>query len=201
MKMKKQVVLGTKNQDKLRELQLLLKRSRIQVLSLKDFPRCVEPKEDGRTFEANARKKAFFYSKHTKLPVLADDSGLVVNALKGKPGVYSARFAGDNCTYADNNQKLLGMLKNVQRIKRKARFVCVMALYDDGKFVKTVRGECGGRIAFESRGKNGFGYDPVFIPKGFSKSFAELPLNIKNKISHRGKALRAAQHAILRYFN
>lgn len=190
--MKKQIVLGTKNQDKLRELQRLLKGSGIEVLSLQDFPHCADVKEDGRTFEANARKKARVYSKHTRSLTLADDSGLMVNYLRGKPGVYSARFAGPGCTYHDNNQKLLRLLKKIPAARRVAKFVCVMALCDKGRLTQTVKGECWGKIAFSERGKNGFGYDPVFVPRGFSKTFAELKSHTKNRISHRGKALRAA---------
>ncbi len=194
-----QVVLGTKNKHKLHELELLLKGSPVRVLSLGDFPRCPEAVEDGRTFEANAKKKARLYSKHTKRPALADDSGLMVNCLNGKPGVYSARFAGKNCSYEENNRKLLKLLKGLPPSKRKAKFVSVIAFYDNGKFIQTVRGECAGSIALESRGVHGFGYDPVFIPRGFSKTFAELAPSTKNKISHRFRALRKIKKAILNY--
>ncbi len=197
--MKKQIVIGTKNKDKLRELQALLKGTGVNVLSLRDFPHCPEAHENGRTFEANARKKARLYSKHTKMLTIADDSGLMVSTLKGKPGVYSARFAGPGCNYEDNNRKLLRLLKNLPRSKRKAKFVCVIAIYDKGKFIKAVRGECRGSIAAEIKGKNGFGYDPVFIPEGFSKTYAELKPAAKNRVSHRGKALRAAVKEILAY--
>ncbi|HLD76463.1 MAG TPA: RdgB/HAM1 family non-canonical purine NTP pyrophosphatase [Candidatus Norongarragalinales archaeon] len=186
------ITLGTKNKDKLRELQKLLKGVSIRVRSLVDFPKHRDVMENGKTFEANARKKARLYSRHTKGLVLADDSGLMVSSLKGKPGVYSARFAGPDCTYHDNNRKLLRLLSRVPKTKRRAKFVCVMALYDNGRFVNTVRGECRGTIAFEEKGGNGFGYDPVFIPDGFSKTFAELSPRVKNKISHRGKALKKA---------
>ncbi|MBI4432374.1 MAG: RdgB/HAM1 family non-canonical purine NTP pyrophosphatase [Candidatus Omnitrophica bacterium] len=191
------VVLGTQNPDKLKELQSLLKGTSIQVLSLKDFPGAPEVEETGKTFEANARKKARAYSRHTGCLTLADDSGLMVAILNDKPGVYSARFAGPGCSYADNNAKLLRLLKNTSEAKRKAKFVSVVAIYSAGRFVGVVKGECHGKIAHESRGKNGFGYDPVFIPKGFKKTFAELPRGVKNKISHRGKALRAAKMKVL----
>ncbi len=192
LRAKKEIVLGTNNRDKLRELKKLLRGSGIKVLSLRDFPKCAKAAENGRTFEANARKKARYYSIHTRRLTLADDSGLMVSYLNGKPGVYSARFAGPGCTYHDNNRKLLRLLARVPKAKRRAKFVCVMALYDNGRFVNTVRGECQGTIAFEEKGKNGFGYDPVFIPDGFSKTFAQLPPRVKNKISHRGKALKKA---------
>ena len=197
--MTKQIVLGTKNKDKLRELQALLKGAKIRVQSLADFADCPEVAEDGRTFEANARKKARFYSLHTKSLLLADDSGLMVNALNGKPGVYSARFAGDHCTYLDNNKKLLQLLDGKPASKRKAKFVSFMALYDKGRFIAGVKGECFGGIAFEARGNKGFGYDPVFIPDGFAKTFAEIAPASKNKISHRGKALQKAKKEILKH--
>ena len=192
------LVVGTKNKDKRREIEALLKGAPIEVLSLADFPACPDVKEDGRTYEANAKKKARAYSKVTKRLTLADDSGLGVTRLNGRPGVYSARFAGAGCTYQGNNRKLLKLLKGLPDAQRAAKFVCVMALYDNGRFIETVRGECAGKIAHAVRGANGFGYDPVFIPKGFSKTFAELSAAEKNKISHRGKALRLAKKAVLR---
>ncbi|OGW81357.1 MAG: non-canonical purine NTP pyrophosphatase, RdgB/HAM1 family [Omnitrophica bacterium RIFCSPHIGHO2_02_FULL_51_18] len=197
--MKHTVVIGTKNKNKLKEFQALLRGSGVRVLSLKDFPGCKDVKEDGKTFEANTRKKARAYAIHTGLLTLADDSGLVVRRLKGKPGVYSARFAGIGCTYRDNNRKLLRLLKHVPASKRKAKFVSVIALFYGKKCVGGARGECRGRIAFEERGRNGFGYDPVFIPAGFSKTYAELSRETKNKISHRGKALRPAKKIILKF--
>ncbi len=197
--MKKQLVLGTKNKDKLRELKRLMKGSGIKVLSLQDFTKGKEAAETGKTFDANARIKARAYSRHTQALTLADDSGLMINALNGKPGVYSARFAGPGCAYQDNNAKALRLLKNTPAAKRKAKFVCVMALYDAGKFVASVRGECAGKIAFAARGKNGFGYDPIFIPRGRTKTYAQLSKSSKNKISHRARALRAAIKVILKY--
>lgn len=193
---RKTVILGTKNQDKLRELQRLLAGSGIRAVSLRDFPKRKEVVEDGRTFEENARKKARIYSKHSKGLVLADDSGLMVSYLKGKPGVYSARFAGPGCNYRDNNRKLLRLLKTISGPKRAAKFVCVIALCDKGRFVGVVRGDCRGRIAPAEKGKNGFGYDPVFIPNGFSKTYAELSPKTKNRISHRGQALRKAKRLL-----
>ena len=132
---------------------------------------------------------------------MADDSGLMVNFLRGKPGVYSARFAGKDCTYRDNNRKLLRLLQKVQGKKRAAKFVCVIALYNQGRFVGTVRGECAGKIAAREKGKSGFGYDPVFMPRGSSKTFAELGPQIKNRISHRSKALQKAKKIILKYLS
>ena len=197
--MKALLVVGTHNADKRRELKGLLKGAPLRILSLDDFPKCPEAVENGRTFVANAEKKARLYSRFTRSLAMADDSGLMVARLRGAPGVYSARFAGENCTYQDNNRKLLRLLKNVPPAKRSAKFVCVIAIYQNGRRVQTVRGECPGKIAFEERGKSGFGYDPVFIPQGNSKTFAQMGPSAKARVSHRGKALRAAKKAVLRY--
>lgn len=177
-----------------------MRGSGIRVLSMNDFDHCPDVKETGRTFLANAKLKARAYARHTGALTLADDSGLMIAALNGKPGVYSARFAGPGCTYLDNNQKVLKLLRNKPAPKRAAKFVSVIAVYDGKKFLGSVKGECRGRIAFEIKGKNGFGYDPVFIPSGFSKTYAQLPRAQKNRISHRGRALRKAKALILRYF-
>lgn len=197
--MKKTLVIGTKNIDKMKEIQSLLKSAKIAVKTMRDFPKCPEAVEDGRTFEANARKKARAYSLHTRSLVLADDSGLMVFVLNGKPGVYSARFAGEGCTYQDNNKKLLSLLEKKRPGQRKAKFVSVMALYDAGKPVAVVKGECHGVITDQIRGKNGFGYDPVFIPQGFKKTFSEITRQQKNSVSHRSRALAKAKKEILRY--
>lgn len=194
------VVIGTKNKNKLRELRALLKGSGIRVLSLADFPGCPDVKETGRTFEANARKKARHFALHTGLLTLADDSGLEVDCLNGKPGVYSARFAGRGCAYHDNNRMLLRLLRNVPGMKRGARFVCVIAIYKGKRCVGVARGECAGRIADKERGRRGFGYDPVFIPRGLKKTFAELPVRVKNCISHRGRALQATKRILFEIF-
>jgi XTP/dITP diphosphohydrolase len=197
--LKKSIVLGTKNQDKVAELSHLLKGSGIHVLSLNNFPGQKDMRETGTTFAANARQKARFYSKRTGLLTLADDSGLMVSALNGKPGVYSARFAGPGCTYTDNCKKLLRLLAAKKGTARRAKFVSVIAIYDKGKFADVVRGECAGMIAEEAKGKNGFGYDAVFIPDGSKKTFAEMSPAEKNKVSHRGKALRGAVKILRNY--
>lgn len=186
----KKLVIGTSNKDKLAELRSLTRGMRIKVMSIADFGTPPEVIEDGETFIANASKKARIYSEFCGELTLADDSGLCVNALDGKPGVYSARYAGENCSYQDNNKKLIQALKGVPPTKRGARFVSVVALYKNGKRVKVIRGECVGRIAEAISGGNGFGYDPIFIPKGESKTFAEISKAKKNMLSHRGKALR-----------
>ena len=193
------VVLATQNKDKLRELQGLMRGTRVKVRSLSEFPKSPSVREDGKTFEANAEKKARVYSMRTHALVLSDDSGLEVNALAGRPGVYSARFAGPKCSYADNNRKLIQMMSSVAWPKRKARFVSVVSAYHNGKKVATVRGECEGKIGYFEKGSNGFGYDPIFIPKGSAKSFAEMSSIQKGRLSHRGKALRLAKRILLKY--
>lgn len=196
---RKRIVLGTKNQDKQKELARLLKGSGFRVLTLADFPASRDVKETGKTFEANARLKARHYSKKTGLFTMADDSGLMIAALNGKPGVFSARFAGPGCTYHDNCEKVLRLLKGKKGSARRAKFVCVIALYDAGKPVAVVRGECPGFIAEERRGTNGFGYDSVVIPAGSKKTFAEMTPAEKNRVSHRGRALREAVKVVRRY--
>jgi len=194
-----ELVLGTGNPHKRQEIAALLKGAPVRVLSLADFPEIPEPVENGRTFESNAAKKASYYSRKWGRLTLADDSGLMVDALNGRPGVYSARFAGEGCTYDDNNRKLLGLLSHKSPSQRTARFVCSMVLYNAGRRVGSVKGECHGKIALEVAGGGGFGYDPLFIPRGFSKTFAELSPRTKNRISHRGKALQAAKRLLLEY--
>ncbi len=199
--MGRSVLLATQNKDKLRELQSLLRGTKVHVCLLSEFPRTPSVREDGKTFEENAEKKARVYSKRTRSFVLADDSGLEVRALGGRPGVYSARFAGPRCSYADNNQKLLSLLRDVSWPKRDARFVSVVSAFDNGRKVATVRGECEGRIGYLEKGRNGFGYDPVFIPKGLGKTYAELTSAKKNALSHRGKALRKVKKILLHYLS
>lgn len=197
--MKQTIVIGSHNRDKAREIAAILREPGIRVRTIDDYSPCKEPVEDGRTFEANARKKARAYSRHVRALALADDSGLMVDRLGGKPGVYSARFAGPGCSYDDNNAKTLRLLRGVPPSRRTARFVCVIALYDHGRPVGVARGVCRGRIADAPRGKKGFGYDPIFVPAGMKKTYAELPPAAKGKISHRGRALRAARKLILSY--
>lgn len=194
------VVVATQNKDKCREIQSLLQDLKVRVLSLDDFPKTPKVVEDRKTFEENAEKKARVYSKRTKSLCVADDSGLMINALKGEPGVYSARYAGKGCSYEDNNRKALTALAHTPWPKRTAKFVSVVSIYNNGVKIKTVRGECVGRIGFMLKGDNGFGYDPIFIPKGSPKTYAELSSKDKNRISHRGRALRKAKIALARYF-
>ena len=196
----KKIVIVTQNKNKKRELEKLLKGLKIKVLGLKDLkihiPRVIE---DGKTFRQNAIKKALIFSRYTDIPVMADDSGLVVDSLDGKPGVRSSRFAHIKATDKENVTKLLKLMWNIPTKKRNAFFVCVIAIAQKGDLIETAEGSCKGRIGFEPKGKNGFGYDPVFIPKGKSRTFAEIAPLSKNKVSHRGKAMRKAKAIIQKY--
>jgi len=186
--MSKTLLIGSSNLDKAAELNRLLDGLDWEVKSLRDYPPVEEPEETEKTFEANALLKARYYSARFGVPCVADDSGLEVDALNGDPGVYSARYAGEDCTYDDNNAKLLDALKDVPDDKRGARFVCCAALVlDDGQYI-IERGEMGGRILRRCRGKNGFGYDPLFVPEGHEKTYAEMTADEKHVISHRAIA-------------
>jgi len=167
-----------------------LKGLRLQILSLNDFSDIPEIEEDGKTFTDNALKKALFYSTYLEQLTLADDSGLEVETLKGMPGIHSARFAGERASPGENNQKLLREMEGIPTSKRGARFECVMALAStDGRKAVT-KGVCRGRIGFKEVGKRGFGYDPLFILPHYGKTMAQISIEEKNRISHRGKALR-----------
>lgn len=183
------LVIATKNRGKARELGEMLKGLEVEVLSLADFPSVALPPEDGDTFTENALIKARAVFEATGLPSLADDSGLVVDALDGRPGIYSARYAGRNATDEDNYRKLLGELEGVPLGKRAARFVCALA-YKDKVREEVFEGELCGRIAARPRGENGFGYDPVFEVERLGRTAAELSPGEKNAISHRAEALR-----------
>lgn len=192
----RELVAATTNKDKVKEIKKILKGLGVKVLTPDAFGLPPEVIENGRTFEENASKKARIISRFTGKLAIADDSGLEVEALGGRPGVRSSRFAGEKVTYADNNAKLLRLLSGAPPAKRKARFICVIAIARNGKVLKTVQGAVTGRIAFENRGKKGFGYDPIFIAPKYGKTFAELGPEIKNKISHRYKALDKAKRVL-----
>jgi XTP/dITP diphosphohydrolase len=181
------LVIATTNQNKLREFKEILKDLDIEVRSLADFGPIPPVIEDGETFDDNAYKKALHTAKVLGLPAIADDSGLVVEALNGDPGVYSARYSGENATDEENVNKLLKELDGVDN--RKAYFQCVLSIAVPSGPALTYEGRCDGVIIDEKRGDNGFGYDPVFYFKEFDKTFAELSMDEKNKVSHRGKAL------------
>jgi len=184
----KKVILATNNQGKVKELESMLTDFEVEILSLKDFPELPEVEEDGKTFEENALKKAREICVQTACITIADDSGLEVDALDGQPGVYSARFAGELKSDAANNEKLLRLLKDVPEAERTARFRCVIAVVTPQGKERFFDGACEGVIGHAAKGAEGFGYDPLFIVPAYHKTFAELGLETKNKISHRGKA-------------
>ena len=186
-----EVVIATNNAHKLEEIGDILSDLDYKIYSLKDVNLDgIEIVEDGKTFEHNALIKARTIAKKTNMIAISDDSGLEVDAIGKKPGIYSARFAGENATDEENRQKLIKSLKNIPMSQRSARFVSAIAVvFPDGKeFV--VRGTCEGNIGFEEKGKNGFGYDSLFIVDGYNKTFAEIPSSVKNAISHRANALK-----------
>lgn len=183
------IVVATGNAGKAREIAAAFEALPFRVLGLADLGLHADFEETGRTFAANARGKAEFYSRLTGLATLADDSGLVVPALGGAPGVLSARFAGPRADDARNNRKLLRALAVVPEGRRGARFVCCMALARDGRTIKQVTGRVGGRILRKPRGSQGFGYDPLFFYRKLGRTFAELPPDVKNGFSHRGRAV------------
>lgn len=195
------LLLATRNPKKLIELRRYLRGLRVRCLTLDACPQIPLVREDGRTFEGNAIKKALLPSRRVPALVVAEDSGLVVPALGGAPGVRSARFArirfGVDRDRA-NNLKLLKLMRGIPAPRRGAQFVCVAALARQGRLLGVVRGECRGRIAEEPRGRNGFGYDPIFIPLGFRRTFAELGPKVKDRISHRARALSHARRLIAR---
>jgi XTP/dITP diphosphohydrolase len=192
------LVVATGNRHKVEEIRAMLADLPVAVRTLAEFPGAPEVVEDGRTYRDNALKKAWSAAKFTGKPALADDTGLEVDALGGRPGLYAARFAGEGCTYQDNVRKLVRLLEGVPPQRRGARFVCVMALVDagDGR-EQVVEGELHGRIAEAPAGDSGFGYDPVFYVPEVGKTLAELTPVEKNHMSHRGRALAKARALIL----
>lgn len=192
-----ELVIATRNQGKLKEIRRLLAESTLEVRGLESFPELPEVEEDGATFAENARKKAETIARLTGRLTLADDSGLEVAALNGAPGVYSARYAGAGASDGDNNAKLLTALEGVPAEQRQGAFCCAMALAAPGQQTRLFFGRVEGRILTAPRGAGGFGYDPLFLVREFAQTMAELPLETKNRISHRGQALRQAL-AVLR---
>lgn len=183
---------GTNNVHKLQEIQAIL-GEKFEVLSFKDFPP-LEVAETEPTLVGNAVLKAKAFYAHTQIPCFADDTGLEVEALGGAPGVFSARYAGEACKPADNIRKLLHELHDSDN--RKARFLTVIAFFD-GEQLHCFEGEVRGEIITEVKGEGGFGYDPVFVPEGYTQTFAEMPAETKHAISHRGKALRKFTNFLL----
>ncbi|MBN1479261.1 RdgB/HAM1 family non-canonical purine NTP pyrophosphatase [candidate division KSB1 bacterium] len=192
------ILLATANQDKVKELSSHFADMDISIISidrLNSFPHVVE---DQPTLKGNATKKAITFSKATGYPSLADDTGLEVDILHGEPGVFSARYAGENASYSDNVDKLLAALANIPFSQRSARFRTVMAFAFNGT-IETVEGVCEGFILPIRRGQGGFGYDPVFFVPEYNKTFAEMSLAEKNRISHRGIAVRKMKEIVRSY--
>lgn len=186
----KEILIATSNLGKLKEVKSYLSSFNLKLRDLTEFLNLAQPEENGSTFADNAIIKAKYYASETKLWTLADDSGLEVDVLDGKPGVYSARYAGVGATDSERVALLLSELNNQKKEARSARFVCALAFCSPSKsVVKLTTGMCEGKIGFEPKGVNGFGYDPVFIPDGFDRTFGELSADIKQKISHRAVAL------------
>ena len=181
------IVVATGNPHKVEEYEKLLEGQKVELKSLLDYPNFPGVEEDGATFRENAAKKALAACTYCDVPAFADDSGLEVEALDGRPGIYSSRYAA---TDAERISKLLGELKGVEN--RRARFVCAIAIAVNGEVIETFEGEVKGRIIDAPRGADGFGYDPVFLPDGYEQTFGEMPQELKNKISHRAVAFKLA---------
>lgn len=186
----KEVIIATKNPGKAREFEHIFASRGIEVKTLLDFPEIPEVEETGTTFEENAILKAEAVSRALNRMVIGDDSGLMIDALEGRPGIYSARYAGEQKNDQNNTNKVLSELENVPEEKRTARFYCALAVAVPGQKPITVSGTCEGRILEEQRGTNGFGYDPVFYVPEKGLAMAELSSDEKNKISHRANALK-----------
>lgn len=189
----RRLVIATTNVGKAREISEILAGLDFEFRSLSDYPPMPEPDENADTFAGNAEIKALAAADHTGELTIADDSGLVVDALDGAPGVYSSRFAP---TDPERIAKLLALMEAVPDDKRTARFAAAAAIAEPGKIIATVEGTCEGRIIHTPRGSNGFGYDPVFLPDGTDLTMAELPSEAKHGLSHRGKAMRAVREVL-----
>ncbi|MFH0791251.1 MAG: RdgB/HAM1 family non-canonical purine NTP pyrophosphatase [Candidatus Omnitrophota bacterium] len=194
-----ELVIATKNKKKLEEIKEILKGLDCKISSLAgcaELPRIIE---NGKTFQANAVKKAVKIARFTKKLTLGEDSGLCIDALSGGPGVYSSRFSGKNKSDIQNNLKVLRLLEKIPLNKRNAHYVCAAALADKHGLIGVVEGKCSGLIGFEQKGSFGFGYDPLFIIPKYKKTFAQLGAGIKHKISHRYHALKKARKIIQKY--
>ncbi|TCT12152.1 XTP/dITP diphosphohydrolase [Natranaerovirga pectinivora] len=197
--MKYKIIFATKNEGKMKEIRMILEDSNIEIVSLKEAGIDLDVEEDGLTFEENAIKKAKEIMEHTGSIVMADDSGLEVDYMDKKPGVYSARYGGEDTPYNIKNQMILDILKDVPEEKRTARFVSVIAtVFPDGKTF-TTRGVIEGIIDYDIKGDQGFGYDPIFYVPEYNCTTAEMSPALKNKISHRGKALELMKKELNKY--
>ena len=194
------VIIATKNAGKAKDFERILKPYGVEVKTLLDFPSIEDVEETGKTFEENAILKAEAISNKFNQMVIADDSGIMVDALDGRPGVYSARYAGEDKNDEANNQKVLEEMTNVAEKDRTARFYCAIAVAIPNKPTITVNGTCEGSILFEGRGTNGFGYDPIFLVTSLKKSMAELTPEEKNDISHRANAMKKLESQLTEFF-
>lgn len=191
----KKIIFATQNEGKVKEVRYILNDINVEIISLNDVAFTDEIPENEDTFEGNAKTKAKIIYDTFKLPTIADDSGIVALQLENEPGVYSARYAGENATDNENNRKLLDKLKSFPE-PHKAKFICAAVYYFGADFIVAM-GEIAGRIINEPRGTNGFGYDPLFLPDGYDKTTAELSPDIKNKISHRYRAFNQLKKLLL----
>jgi XTP/dITP diphosphohydrolase len=194
-----EIVVATRNPGKLKEIEAILTIDSARFLSLKDFPGIPEINEDGNTFAENALKKARTVARLTSRIAVADDSGLTVDALQGRPGILSSRYAGENASDEDRCRKLLKEMESVPEGKRGGAFVCAAAVASPGKEGTVVEAKWRGTITFGPRGANGFGYDPIFYISEMNKTVAELDPAIKNKISHRAQAIEKLQHVLSKF--
>jgi len=193
------LVVATKNKKKLKEIKIILKGLKLKISSLSDYSGIPRIIENGKTFRENAVKKAVKVAKATGRLALGEDSGLCVEALNGAPGIYSARFSGKDKSDVKNNLKLLSLLKGLPLSKRKAHYVCAVALADKHGLIGVVEGKCSGIIGLELKGRHGFGYDPLFVIPKFKKTFGQLNERIKHKMSHRYHALEKTRNILNKY--
>ncbi len=196
----RELVVATRNKEKLQEIKEILKGLKLKILSLDDFPDAPYINENGKTFFENAAKKAIKIAKFFQGLTLGEDSGLCIDALLGAPGIYSSRFSGKNKDDLKNNQKVLKLLKGVPQKKRTASYVCAAALADKNGLISVLGGKCSGLIGMKMKGTYGFGYDPLFIVPHYNKTFAQLGPLVKHKISHRYRALRKIRPIVRKYF-
>jgi len=184
-----EILIASNNTGKVAELRGLMRKLPLQFKYLRDFSKIEDVEETGSTFEENAILKASEYARRTGMWTIADDSGLEIDALDGRPGVFSARYGGDRLSFVEKMQLILSEMEKSANHSRRARFICVMAVADEtGQILFTAEGTCAGEIAESPRGTGGFGYDPIFVPEGFTHTFGELSDAIKQQISHRGRA-------------
>lgn len=195
--MNKRIVLSTDNENKIREIKEILKEEDIEIYTKKDYDINLEVEENGKTLEENSYKKAKEIWKKVKEIVVADDTGLFVKSLNGEPGVKSARYSGEGASDFENRVKLIDRLKNIE--DKRAKFVTVITVISKDGEVEIAKGICEGKIILEESGKSGFGYDSIFVPDGYDKTFSELGENIKNKISHRTKALENLKEILKKF--